>query len=240
MINTIYLIVLLLFLLGGILISIINRNKTTEAIHNNWLKYFSYLIIVNLILISIIFFLPSFYYLAIIISFVALIEIVKALIYSRKVLVGLLSLLIFLPLSILFIRYSQLHQSILLYTYLVVAIFDACSQLTGQLFGKRLLVPNISPNKTIEGFAGGIILSSLISLAFSGLLETTLMKAFFISILICLSAFSGDLLASICKRKFRIKDFSKLLPGQGGILDRFDSLIFSGSIITILNYYHLI
>lgn len=240
MIEYIYFVIIVLFIIGGILISIINRNRDREFRKKNWIKFAGYLIIVNLVIGSIIYNQRLFYYVTAAISFLGLVEIIKAVYSSRKIFTGIITLLLFLPLAIAFVEFARLKQNVLLFTYLVVIIFDAFSQLTGQLFGKTKLVPGISPNKTLEGFTGGIISTSIISGLFSGLLEFPVVKTVVLSLIISLSAFCGDLLASYCKRRFGIKDFSKILPGQGGILDRFDSFIFSGVIILVLNYYKLI
>lgn len=218
----------------------VNRRGTKDSKRQNWIKFSSYFIITNLIIASILFHTLCFYYLAIAISIFGLYEIAKATFTSRRIAVGVVSLLVFLPLAILFIRFARFNQNVLLFTYLVVIIFDAFSQLTGQLFGKTKLVPTISPNKTLEGFIGGVVLASLLGVSFYRLIDASIIKVFLIGMAISLFAFVGDLLASFCKRMFSIKDFSRLLPGQGGILDRFDSLIFSSVIITVLKLYNLI
>lgn len=240
MIEYIQYIIVALFFLGGILISVINRNETQKTKKGNWLKYFTYFIIVSLIINSIIYYPKQFYILAIVISLSGLIELLRAIYFNRKVGIGIVALLIYLPLAFAFVRFAQLEQNILLFTYLVVTIFDAFSQLTGQLFGKTKLVPKISPSKTVEGFIGGVVSACVISFLFIGLVELTTVKTLILSFTISIFAFLGDLLASYCKRKFKIKDFSKMLPGQGGFLDRFDSLIFSSLSILILHYYNFI
>jgi phosphatidate cytidylyltransferase len=103
--------------------------------------------------------------------------------------------------------------------FLCVLSFDAFSQFFGQIFGRHALTRKISPNKTIEGCAGGLLLCLLTSFCVFGSAWKGLPLAFF--------ALSGDLLASLVKRRAGVKDFSRLLPGQGGILDRFDSYILS-------------
>jgi phosphatidate cytidylyltransferase len=123
---------------------------------------------------------------------------------------------------------------------LIVTVFDAFSQLTGQLFGKTKLVPTISPNKTWEGLIGGLASAILISMLFSSLIALPILKTMALGLVISLFAFCGDLLASISKRKFGIKDFSNLLPGQGGFVDRFDSLIFASVIVLCFDYFNLI
>ena len=231
-----YLVVLIIFIIGGILISVINRNKDKETRKNSWIKYASYAIIVNIIIISILYNATYFYYVAIAISAVGLIEILRATYRSRKIFVGISTLAVFLMLAFIFILFSRSEQRILLFTYLVVTVFDAFSQLSGQLFGKTKLIPRISPNKTWEGFIGGLISTSLTAVLFAEIIGLSVVKTIALSVIISMFALFGDLLASFSKRKFNIKDFSNLLPGQGGFLDRFDSLIFAGVIVNILVY----
>lgn len=240
MIKYIFFVIMFLFILGGILIYVINRNKTDSTKKENWIKFISYFLIVNLIIACIIYSHGYFYYVAIIISLIGLIEISRAIYYSRKYVTGFKTLLIYIPLVIVFIQFTDLKQNILLYTYIVVTIFDAFSQLSGQLFGKTKLVPAISPNKTWEGFIGGLASTCLIAVLFFRLIDISVIQTIMFSFSISIFSFFGDLLASLCKRKFNIKDFGKILPGQGGILDRFDSLIFSSLIVSILNAYNFL
>ncbi len=235
-----YSIILALFGIGWLLMKIINRKKSKTVQKENWLKFFTYFIIVNIVILSILYNSTYFYYIALLIILSGLLELLRATYASKKLFVGMISLFIFIPIAFVFLKFSQLHRDILLFTYLVVTIFDASSQLTGQLFGNIRLVPTISPNKTLEGFVGGFVSTSFLSLLFSGFLETSLVQTFVISIAICVFAFFGDFLASLCKRHFNIKDFSKVLPGQGGILDRFDSLIFSSLLIVLLHMYQIL
>jgi len=233
MIKFFYIAVIALFGIGGVLIHITNRNKPHEARKGSWAKYISYFVIVNMVVLSIVIHSMNFLYVALGIIAVCLFEIIRTIFQSRNLTAGLPSLLVFLILSFLFIRFSLLAQGILLYTYLIVSVFDAFSQLTGQLKGRLKLAAIISPNKTWEGFFGGLISAVFISVIFHGLLETSILKALVIGFSLSVAALSGDLLASLSKRKFGIKDFSNLLPGQGGFLDRFDSFIFAGAMVMI-------
>lgn len=123
---------------------------------------------------------------------------------------------------------------------LAVVLCDTFALFTGKMFGKHKLSPVISPNKTIEGTVGGMIFGTL-----SGLLVYFLLPLCGFSVLnlaFCmLSAFFasgvgvfGDLAASSIKREAGIKDFSKLIPGHGGILDRIDSSIFAIPVVYLI------
>lgn len=110
-----------------------------------------------------------------------------------------------------------------MWIYLTVAAFDGFSQVSGQLFGKRAIAPRVSPGKTAEGVAGGLVGAILIGMALRGGADpfrTTIWCT-----MLSLAGLAGDLAASWVKRRVGWKDFSKVLPGHGGILDRFDSML---------------
>ena len=104
------------------------------------------------------------------------------------------------------------------------------SYLIGKRFGKHFLCRSISPQKTWEGFFGGIIFCSAMILLFkiqksSHLSNVLLFKILLLGSIIACIATAGDLFESWLKRKSGIKDSGSLLPGHGGLLDRFDSII---------------
>jgi phosphatidate cytidylyltransferase len=111
------------------------------------------------------------------------------------------------------------------YLYLVVAVFDGFSQVCGQLVGRRPLVPRLSPRKTVEGLLGGLAAALLVAVLARSLAQRSLLAALTIGVLICAVALIGDLAASWLKRRAGIKDYGTLLPGHGGVLDRFDSFL---------------
>ncbi|KFE42864.1 MULTISPECIES: phosphatidate cytidylyltransferase [Staphylococcus] len=123
-------------------------------------------------------------------------------------------------------REAGLHY--ILFGLLIVWLTDTGAYLFGRSFGKHKLWPVISPNKTIEGFIGGLLCSLLVPLAFMFFVPFDYGMIWVLIMTIVLSAFGqlGDLVESGFKRHFGVKDSGRLLPGHGGILDRFDSFMF--------------
>ena len=121
---------------------------------------------------------------------------------------------------------------------------DTCAYCVGVLFGKHKMAPVLSPKKSIEGAIGGVVGSMLLTALYCVIIS----KAFKIDNLAILTlviisgvgaliSMVGDLAASAIKRNFDIKDYGKLIPGHGGVLDRFDSVIITAPIIFFLAYY---
>jgi len=115
---------------------------------------------------------------------------------------------------------------------------DISQYIWGKTFGKHQIIPKVSPNKTWEGFLGGMMTITLVA-AFLGPYLTPLSMGFslFAGLLINMSGFIGDVVISSIKRDLQIKDSGDLIPGHGGILDRFDSLIFTAPLFFHYLYY---
>jgi phosphatidate cytidylyltransferase len=97
------------------------------------------------------------------------------------------------------------------------------------------MTPKLSPGKTWEGFSGGILFTILAGIGMHALTDSFSSTAWAImGLLIALLAFSGDLFESSLKRRFGLKDTGRMLPGHGGILDRFDSLLFVTPALVII------
>lgn len=120
------------------------------------------------------------------------------------------------------------RPEILYATFFLIWANDTFAYLTGRLIGKRKLAPQISPNKTIEGLMGGVLLMLIIA-ANLHLIFPQQPPAVWIGfgVLIGLTGNTGDLFESWLKRRRGVKDSGTLLPGHGGVLDRLDSFIFS-------------
>ncbi len=103
---------------------------------------------------------------------------------------------------------------------------DIGAYFSGKTFGKHKLFPRISPNKTWEGLAGGLIMAMVIAYTLSVYYtDLELWKWLCLSIIICISGTYGDLVESMLKRSLQIKDSGNMIPGHGGILDRFDGML---------------
>lgn len=130
--------------------------------------------------------------------------------------------------------------------YLVWMIFinswisDTCAYLVGVMIGRHKLAPVLSPKKSIEGSIGGIVGSALVGALFGHYLDSVLGADQFVFLLFLVGGVGsvisqiGDLAASAIKRNYEIKDYGKLIPGHGGIMDRFDSVIFTAPITYFL------
>ncbi len=120
--------------------------------------------------------------------------------------------------------------------FVVIWTNDIAAYFIGITFGKHKLMPYISPKKSIEGFLGGIISAALISVIFYLINKKfSLSENLILSTGIAIFGVLGDLFESKIKRELKIKDSGKIMPGHGGILDRFDSSIFG--IIFLIGYW---
>ncbi len=119
-------------------------------------------------------------------------------------------------------------QSWLFYLFALTAINDICQFVSGKLFGRHKIAPLSSPNKTWEGLLGGIAGSTVFSMLLGLHLELgSAVHLACLGFVLAIIGFFGDLVFSNTKRQLGIKDFSQLIPGHGGILDRVDSLVFT-------------
>lgn len=146
---------------------------------------------------------------------------------------------LYIPLS-LFHIYLLDGQIFIWLVFIVAFGSDTCAYFVGNLLGKNKLSPNISPNKSIEGSIGGILGSVVLACAFNYFLyDGSMWKFVFIGGFGSIVSQIGDLVASKIKRNANIKDYGNLFPGHGGVMDRFDSVMFSAPLIYYAVKYFL-
>lgn len=141
-----------------------------------------------------------------------------------------------------FIRLRDMFQIeqfgiyLIFYGLICALATDSGAQLAGMAFGKHKMSPNISPKKTVEGAIGGLVFSLIlnaVAIILYNRLADFKMDEFAVTVLLaaCLPVsflgMMGDLSASVLKRNFGVKDFGKIFPGHGGVMDRFDSSMFT-------------
>nr|WP_201529587.1 phosphatidate cytidylyltransferase [Psychrobacter frigidicola] len=130
----------------------------------------------------------------------------------------------------------------LLYVFLMVWCADSGAYFVGRKLGRRKMAPNVSPNKSMEGLAGGLVTGLLVVIAISvfklQLTGIALISFIALSALTILASVLGDLFESMLKRRAGVKDSGTILPGHGGILDRIDSLL-SATPIFALGFWGL-
>ena len=157
---------------------------------------------------------------------------------------------VLVPVSLSCLGYMRLHNAHgLFYVMLGLIIPWACdigAYFTGTFLGRHKLCPKISPKKTVEGLVGGIVVSVGCSVLAGFLYERLFLVDMAVSLwqialvaLVCAPlSVIGDLFASIIKRQHDVKDYGKIFPGHGGVMDRFDSLILTAPVLylTLLNW----
>lgn len=111
---------------------------------------------------------------------------------------------------------------------------DTCAYCTGMLFGKHKMSPVLSPKKSVEGAVGGVVGAALLGAIYAAVIGNQVLTFAGICAAGALISMVGDLAASAIKRNHDIKDYGKLIPGHGGVLDRFDSVIFTAPVIWFL------
>src|ERR1043165_8569644 len=132
-------------------------------------------------------------------------------------------------------------RTLLLFLVFVVEMSDVLQFVWGKPLGRHKILPTVSPNKTWEGFLGGIATTSLASLVVGFLTPFTALQTIGAALLLAISGFAGGAVMSAVKRDFGVKDFGGLIPGHGGMLDRVDSLCYAGPVFfhPVRYFYYL-
>lgn len=141
--------------------------------------------------------------------------------------------------SLVLLRDFKYGLVLMLLAFLIPWVCDAMAYFVGVFFGKHKMIPDVSPKKTVEGAVGGIVGVVLITAIFGIVMHYGFGKQPNYIVLLALALIGGfvsqwgDLIASLLKREYGVKDYGKIFPGHGGIMDRFDSLIAVSTFIYI-------
>ena len=130
-------------------------------------------------------------------------------------------------------------RTLLLFLVFVVEMSDVLQYVWGKTLGRHPIIPSVSPNKTWEGFLGGIASTALLSLAIRFLTPFSVGETLIVTLLITIAGFCGGAVMSAVKRDFGVKDFGGLIPGHGGMLDRVDSLCYAAPVfLHYVRWFH--
>ena len=222
---------------GAIFFGISMRGSTPGYKRKRWIKFWVYLVVVAGVLLCGFLGKLALATLVLLIGMIGITEIAKA--RSEADAAGRhvpsFAWAIYLPISVLAVIGSYLSDpDRLIFVFIVVAAFDGLSQLSGQLFGTRKLAPVLSPNKTIEGLLGGLVFATVTAVILRDLAGITMLMALIVAPVMGFIGLAGDLSASWIKRTAGIKDYSSLIPGHGGVLDRFDGFLPNVAILAII------
>lgn len=134
------------------------------------------------------------------------------------------------------VRIREADITLLMFILLVVFTTDIGAYFIGSKIGKRKLAPKLSPNKTVEGAVGGITLAIVLAAIYLSFFSFnySYFVMLVIAVLLSITGQFGDLIASRLKRHFKVKDAGHIFPGHGGVLDRFDSVLFTLALAILL------
>lgn len=223
------------FAIGAALMALANRNASADAARARWLKIGVYFLVVHAVLGAAAAGRPWIAALVSLILAAGSLELGRAWrtmtpprpagvwpVYLAVATLSLVSSWLLPPASFAFL-------------FLVTAACDGFSQVVGQLAGRHRLARRVSPAKTVEGLAGGLVAAVVVALFARSLLPgASPWATAALAVLTGFAGLAGDLAASWAKRRAGIKDYSATLPGQGGFLDRFDSLLGSLAVVGTL------
>jgi phosphatidate cytidylyltransferase len=219
------------FAVGALAFWWASRHATPAVKRSRWTKFATYVVIVHAVLAAA---LAGRWAIAAVLAVVAAAGLVEILSALRRVRLESARLV---PVGYLAIAAGAVGFGVtsppllVAYTYLVVAAFDGFSQAGGQLAGAHKLAPSISPGKTVEGFLIGVAGAIVCALLLRGAVSFRAAEAVPLAIVASCAGLAGDLAASWVKRRTGLKDFGTLLPGHGGVLDRFDSFLAVAAIV---------
>lgn len=147
---------------------------------------------------------------------------------------------------ILVLRDWEYGGFIFLLPFLSAWVSDSAAYFTGKALGKTKLIPDVSPNKTVEGAAGGVTVTAIFMVIYGLIVRfafevgVNFVGLILLGVMLSVVSMIGDLIASLIKRHYKIKDYSHIFPGHGGVLDRFDSVLATAPmtfiVLTVFTY----
>ena len=132
---------------------------------------------------------------------------------------------------LLVLRDWKFGSYIFLLPFFCAWVSDTAAYFTGRAFGKNKLIPDVSPNKTVEGAVGGVTVTAIFMIIYGLVVRfafevgVNIVGLILLGVMLSVISMIGDLIASLIKRHYKIKDYSHIFPGHGGVLDRFDSVL---------------
>lgn len=132
---------------------------------------------------------------------------------------------------LLVLRDWKYGEFLFLLPFLSAWVSDSAAYFTGRAFGKNKLIPDVSPNKTVEGAIGGVAVTAIFMIVYGLIVRfvfevgVNIVGLILLGVMLSAVSMVGDLIASLIKRHYNIKDYSHIFPGHGGVLDRFDSVL---------------
>jgi len=151
--------------------------------------------------------------------------------------------------SVVMLRDLPYGQYVYFLAFIIPWVTDTFAYFSGRLFGKHKLIPDVSPKKTVEGSIGGTLFAVILTVLYGFVIGQVSEAApnyialAVVALVVSLLSQCGDLVMSLVKRRFGIKDYGKLFPGHGGVLDRFDSVVVTAPtlyfLITLVPHFHL-
>jgi phosphatidate cytidylyltransferase len=133
--------------------------------------------------------------------------------------------------------YADRTPLLVVFLVLIAQVSDIMQYIWGKLLGRHPVAPRLSPSKTVEGLVGGVLSATLLGALLQPITPFTVWQATLMALLIAILGFLGGLVMSAIKRARGIKDWSSLIEGHGGMLDRIDSLCFSAPVFFHLTRY---
>ena len=219
------------YLITGIGFYFISKKKDEVARKRLWLKFFVYLALVSVVVVCMEYASDVAFALICLIASIGAYEVVTSWKEIASARVKVVSAVVY-SLVLLGVSLSYEIRDALLSVFFLVVVFDGFSQTVGELVKGKALAPRMSPNKTRSGFIGGaLVMGSTTWFILEG------EHLFLIGIAMSIVGLYGDLLASWLKRFSGKKDFSEIIPGHGGVLDRFDSFLAVWSVLSVVAYF---